>query len=98
MAKNPGGVTQGPRHSEGGIPTRFGELEGGEAVINRRSTAAFRPLLSAINEAGGGRGFDGGLEDNAGGMTTGVVKAFVVTDDITNSQDKLTKIRRKATI
>ena len=65
MARNPGGVTQGPRHSEGGIPTRFGELEGGEAVINRRSTAAFRPLLSAINEAGGGRAFaDGGELDD----------------------------------
>ena len=64
MAKrpNPGGVTFGPRHSEGGIPTRFGELEGGEAVINRRSTKRFRPLLSAINQAGGGRAFeDGGI-------------------------------------
>ena len=48
MAKNPGGVTQGPRHSEGGIPTRFGELEGGEAVINKRSTAMFTGLLSKM--------------------------------------------------
>ena len=62
MAKNPGGVTVGPRHSEGGIPTRFGELEGGEAVINRRSTQEFRPLLSAINQAGGGRAFEDGGE------------------------------------
>ena len=62
---NPGGVTVGPRHSEGGIPTRFGELEGGEAVINRRSTRRFRPLLSAINVAGGGRSFmDGGIVDD----------------------------------
>jgi hypothetical protein len=28
----------------------------------------------------------------------GVVKAFVVADDMTKQQDKLSKIRRKATI
>ena len=96
-----------PEMASGGMVSGFGSgtsdsinarLSRGESVINARSTRMFRPLLSQINEAGGGRGFDGGLEDNAGGMTTGVVKAFVVTDDITNSQDKLTKIRRKATI
>ena len=48
---NPGGVTVGPRHSEGGIPTRFGELEGGEAVINRRSTRRFRPPASTTSGA-----------------------------------------------
>lgn len=73
-------------------------LSSGESVINARSTRMFRPLLSSINEAGGGRGFDGGLDESSNGMTTGVVKAFVVSDDITNSQNKLNKIRRKATI
>ena len=73
-------------------------LSRGESVINARSTRMFRPLLSQINEAGGGRGFDGGLDEGSGGATAGVVKAYVVTDDLTNSQDKLTKIRRKATI
>ena len=55
--KFPGGVTVGPRHSEGGIPTRFGELEGGEAVINKKSTEMFRPILSKMNQAGGGVSF-----------------------------------------
>lgn len=55
-------LLNGPKHSDGGIPTSFGELEGGEAVIYRRSTALFRPLLSQINAAGGGRTFaDGGI-------------------------------------
>lgn len=49
-----GGILQGASHANGGIPTEFGELEGGEAVINKRSTAMFAPLLSRINEAGGG--------------------------------------------
>lgn len=50
-----GGLLYGKSHEEGGIKTDGGiELEGNEMVINKRSTAAFLPLLSAINEAGGG--------------------------------------------
>lgn len=51
-----GGVLTGPSHAAGGImiPGTGIEVEGGEAVINKRSTSMFRPLLSAINQAGGG--------------------------------------------
>ena len=75
-------------------------LSRGESVINANSTRMFRPLLSAINEAGGGRRFaDGGIvEGDTGGMTAGVVKAYVVADDMSNAQDRLAKIRRKSTI
>ena len=55
-----GGVLSGPSHAHGGIKTPYGELEGGEAVINKRSTALFKPLLSQINQAGGGRKFANG--------------------------------------
>jgi hypothetical protein len=55
-----GGVLKGRSHAQGGIPTPFGELEDGEAVINKRSTKMFMPLLSAINEAGGGKKFANG--------------------------------------
>lgn len=55
-----GGILSGASHANGGIPTPFGELEGGEAVINRNSTRIFMPLLSAINEAGGGKKFANG--------------------------------------
>jgi hypothetical protein len=50
-----GGILSGPSHANGGIATPFGELEGGEAIINKRSTAKFTSTLSAINEAEGGR-------------------------------------------
>lgn len=75
-------------------------LSKGESVINARSTRMFKPLLSAMNEAGGGRGFaDGGtVDDGLGGVTGGVVKAYVVSDEMTSNQDRLAKIRRKATI
>jgi hypothetical protein len=55
-----GGILNGASHNNGGIPTPYGELEGGEAVINKRSTRLFTPLLSAINEAGGGVKFANG--------------------------------------
>jgi hypothetical protein len=55
-----GGVLKGRSHAQGGIPTPFGEFEAGEAVINKRSTRMFMPLLSAINEAGGGKKFANG--------------------------------------
>jgi hypothetical protein len=55
-----GGILNGASHVNGGIPTPYGELEGGEAVINKRSTRLFTPLLSAINEAGGGVKFANG--------------------------------------
>jgi hypothetical protein len=55
-----GGILNGASHANGGIPTPYGELEGGEAVINKRSTRLFTPLLSAINEAGGGVKFANG--------------------------------------
>jgi len=59
---NSGGILYGPSHAGGGIPTKFGELEGGEAVINKRSTAMHAGLLSRINQSGGGSSFaDGGV-------------------------------------
>ncbi len=98
-------ATPEPELARGGIISGFGtgtsdsvsaRLSKGESVINARSTRMFKPLLSAINEAGGGRAFASG--EGVGGSTMGVVKAFVVADDMTKQQDKLSKIRRKATI
>lgn len=49
-----GGLLQGKSHSQGGIPVgNTGiEVEGGEYVVNRRSTAKYLPLLQALNEEG----------------------------------------------
>ena len=61
-----GGMVNGKSHAQGGekfaVGGRVVELEGGEAVINKRSTAMFGSQLSAMNAAGGGVKFaDGGL-------------------------------------
>ena len=64
-----GGMVEGPSHANGGVKFAVGgrvsELEGGEAVINKRSTAMFRGELSAMNELGGGVKFA------TGGVTPG---------------------------
>lgn len=63
-----GKLLVGKSHAQGGIPI---EAEGGEAIINKRSTKMFKPLLSAINQAGGGVRFaSGGLvgEQNFEGL------------------------------
>lgn len=60
-----GGMLKGKSHAQGGIPFTVDgqggfEAEGGEALINKRSTKMFRPILSAINKAGGGVAFERG--------------------------------------
>jgi len=62
-----GGMFQGNSHANGGVKFRVGgrihEAEGGEAIINKKSTSVFRPVLSAINSYNGNgvKFADGGL-------------------------------------
>ena len=52
-----GGLLSGKSHSQGGIPVgNTGiEVEGGEYVVNKRSTKKYLPLLQSINEEGARR-------------------------------------------
>ena len=62
-----GGMFQGASHANGGVKFRVGgrihEAEGGEAIINKKSTSMFKPVLSAINSYNGNgvKFADGGL-------------------------------------
>lgn len=84
-----GGMLQGASHAQGGIPIgNTGiEVEGGEYVINKRSTAKYLPLLQALNEEGAkhktranqiGKFADGGqlnyqrIDDNFNQLNQGV--------------------------
>ena len=51
-----GGLIEGPSHAAGGVPIgNTGiEVEGGEAIINKRSTKKYKTLLDAINASGNG--------------------------------------------
>ena len=80
-----GGMVVGPRHSQGGVKFAVGgrvaELEGGEAVINRKSTKMFRKQLSAMNVAGGGVKFA------QGGMTPGTKGVMEMANDNWTAKD-----------
>ena len=113
-----GGMVQGKSHAQGGekfaVGGRVVELEGGEAVINKRSTSMFSSQLSAMNAAGGGVKFaDGGLlnqpsfsqqqfnalgQNQMMGAMGGSSKVVVVEADITNSQNTVSVIQSQATI
>jgi hypothetical protein len=78
-----GGLLDGPSHSQGGIQTPFGEMEGGEAVINKRSTEMFRTELSQMNQAGGGVKFA------SGGVTNEVNNSPDSGSDLNATMEKL---------
>ncbi len=96
-----GGILKGPSHANGGILTQFGELEGGEAVINKRNTATFAPLLSKINSFN-----DNGLNFNNNSFIDYDLlaskindkKVYVVDRDMTDRQSKTAKIVNRAKI
>ncbi len=112
-----GGMVVGKSHAQGGekfaVGGRVAELEGGEAVINKRSTAMFKGQLSAMNAAGGGVKFaDGGLmnmpsfassqfnaigQQNMMGAMNTSSRVVVVEADITNSQNTVGLIEAEAT-
>ena len=112
-----GGMVNGKSHAQGGekfaVGGRVVELEGGEAVINKRSTSMFRGQLSAMNSAGGGVKFaDGGLlnqpsftqqqfnavgQSNMMGSMERGRKVVVVEADITDTQNSISVIESEAT-
>ena len=112
-----GGMVRGKSHKQGGekfnVGGRLVELEGGEAVINKRSTSMFRNELSSMNQAGGGVKFaDGGLTNlpsftkshfdalNQQGMMGAMgqgSRVVVVESDITETQNTVSVIEAQAT-
>jgi len=110
-------MVRGKSHKQGGekfnVGGRLVELEGGEAVINKRSTSMFRDELSSMNQAGGGVKFaDGGLTNlpsftkshfdalNQQGMMGAMgqgSRVVVVESDITETQNTVSVIEAQAT-
>jgi len=113
-----GGMVHGKSHANGGekfaVGGRVVELEGGEAVINKRSTSMFKNQLSAMNAAGGGVKFaDGGLMNmpsfaqsqfsatSQAGMMGAIGqggRVVVVESDISTVQNTVSVIEAEATI
>jgi hypothetical protein len=88
-----GGFVSGPGSgTSDSIPAY---LSNGESVINAQSTSMFKPLLSTINQIGGGRKFaEGGIASqsqvmndlNNSLLNTQPIKTYVVAQDMTSVQ------------
>lgn len=78
-----GGLVRGPgTGTSDSIPAR---LSNGESVINARSTAMFAPILSAINQAGGGVAFGPSVPST----TISNITNQVQTESLAESFDKI---------
>ena len=100
-----GGLVSGPgTGTSDSIPAM---LSNGESVMNARSTAMFGPLLSSLNQAGGGVAFNPaaggqreGYEFLAAAVAAGMknVNLHVAVDEVTQVQDRVKKIQEISTI
>jgi hypothetical protein len=95
-----GGIVPGT--NSGDIDSVSATLAPGEAVINSRSTSKFLPVLSAINQEGGGRSLMPNLPATNQGQKFEVVfpenkqmqpvRAYVVESDISDAQKRVQRI------
>ena len=95
-----GGIV--PGMGSGEIDSVSATLAPGEAVINKKSTDQFLPVLDAINQAGGGRSLMPNLPASNQGQKFEVVfpdnkqqepvRAYVVEADITDAQRRVNRI------
>ena len=97
-----GGILNGPSHAQGGILTPYGELEGGEAVVNKRtmSNPNLANLVSYANMAGGGVPLTNTIQPfidyDLLASKINDKKVYVLDRDITDRQDKTAKILDRA--
>lgn len=86
-----GGLLVGRKHQEGGIATPFGELEGGEFVVNRMATKSFLPMLEKINSMGSGSGAPNNLsvvgEQSVETQPMPIIKTYVVASEVSSQQE-----------
>ena len=100
-----GGLVTGPGSSTSdSIPA---QLSNGESVMNARTTSMFGPLLSSLNQAGGGIAFNPGLSGQregyeflASAVAAGMkrVSLRVGVDEVTRVQNRVTTIQEISTI
>lgn len=93
-----GGMIGGKRHAQGGTII---EAEQGEAIINRNSVALFKPLLSMMNQMGGGvplQNMTTTAIDNTASNEPQIIKAFVVESDLTSKQERVARLKDLSTI
>jgi hypothetical protein len=99
-----GGMIEGPRHAAGGVMIN---AEGGEAIMTRGAVTMFAPLLSTLNQMGGGTSFASGAAGQAkydnprtqgNVMEPQVIKTYVVENELTTVQHKQARLKDLSTL
>lgn len=99
-----GGLIKGRRHAQGGTLI---EAEDGEAVMTRGAVTMFAPLLSAMNQMGGGTSFSNMnvvrpdnpvLNNPAQEQAPLIVKTYVVENELSSTQAKQARLKDLSTL
>ena len=99
-----GGMINGPLHAQGGVAIN---AEGGEAVMTRGAVTMFKPLLSMLNQVGGGTSFTKGASGQASydnpkdsNLITEqqIIKTYVVEQDLTSVQHRNARLKDLSTL
>lgn len=100
-----GGLIGGKRHAQGGTMI---EAEAGEAIMTRGAVTMFGPLLSQLNQMGGGTSFVRSAITTSGDnpiinnpsveQSPIIVKSYVVSSDMTSTQEKQARLKDLSTL
>lgn len=100
-----GGLITGKSHSEGGVNIN---AQGGEAIMTRGAVTMFGPLLSKLNQAGGGTPFNKAMTGMArpdNPKTPGnplqdqpIIKTYVVANELNTIQHKQARLKDLSTL
>ena len=103
VAYGDGGIIDGPPHAQGGMMIN---AEGGEAIMTKKAVTMFGPLLSQINQAGGGTSFNLGTIgqsnfDNPKSSSSNdqmIIKTYVVESELTTQQSRQARLKDLSTL
>lgn len=106
MGKNyaTGGLIGGLRHAQGGTLI---EAEQGEAIMTRGAVTMFGPLLSNLNQMGGGTSFGNALTTRpdiasvsqpAQDKSPVIMKTYVVSNELTTEAEKQARLKDLSTL
>ena len=99
-----GGMIGGKRHAQGGTMI---EAEAGEAIMTRGAVTMFAPMLSAINQMGGGTSFGNQLftkpdapavSNPQQSQSPVIMKTYVVSNELTTESEKLARLKDLSTL
>lgn len=99
-----GGMIGGKRHAQGGTMI---EAEAGEAIMTRGAVTMFGPLLSNLNQMGGGTSFGNALTTRfdmpsvsqpAQEKSPVIMKTYVVSNELTTESEKLARLKDLSTL